>query len=160
MTKRAELTIIFCCATLFFACFFVHPLFPVQRYPLFADAPLSYETYLISTPEGLEVLPQSLNLQNTYDGDPTYLVGRHPTTAYKWSQHLSVAELQEHFTSQQSGVIAQFPVLCITRTTWGTLPDKTFGAVSFESLAWANQVLSDDQKIVQSVCGHTPGVEK
>ncbi|QLY26960.1 hypothetical protein [Bdellovibrio sp. KM01] len=159
MTKRAELTIILSCTAIFFICFSVHPLFPVQRYPLFADAPLSYETYLITTPEGLELLPQSFNLQNTYDGDPTYSVGRHPTTAYKWSHILSVAELQEHFKSPRSGVISQFPVLCITRTIWGTQPDKTFGAVSTESLTWANQQLTADQNMVKSMCGQSAGGE-
>ncbi|UYL08362.1 hypothetical protein B9G69_015070 [Bdellovibrio sp. SKB1291214] len=154
MTKRAELIIIFSCALLFFICFFVHPVFPVQRYPLFADAPKFYDTYIITTPEGVVVSPSELNLQNTYDGDPTYLVGRLPTTVYKWGQSLSFSELQNHFKSEKAGLTSQYPVLCLTRTTWATLPDKSFGARSFTSFALVNQELTSDNNVIQSVCNH------
>lgn len=157
MTKRAELFIIISGALLFFVCFFVHPIFPVQRYPLFADTPTKYETYRIMTPSGLELLPQNIRLQNTYDGDPTYQVGRHPLTAYKWGQVLSFEDLRTHFKSIATDLISEFPILCITRTIWGTQPDKAFGALSFESFVWIYNDLTADYKAIQSHCG--PGVE-
>jgi hypothetical protein len=100
------------------------------------------------------ILPQELNLQNIYDGDPTYLVGRLPTTAYKWSHSLSFSELQAHFKSDKAGLAARHAVLCITRTIWGTLPDKSFGAASFESFAWVRQELTSDKAVIQSACSH------
>jgi hypothetical protein len=152
MTKRAELILIFSCAVLFFASFFWLPLFPVQRYPLFADAPKQYETYRIRTNDGSELPTSLLNLQNTYDGDPTFSVGRLPNTVYKWGQTLSEEDLAKHFSSLDEELFANIQALCIYKTIWGTLPDKSFGEIYAQRFVWKDKTLIKDDSTFKSVC--------
>lgn len=96
--------------------------------------------------------PSFLRLQNTYDGDPTYLVGRHPATAYKWGQILTFEQLKTHFDSMKSNILRTFPTLCIQRTTWTTLPDKSFGILAVDAFAWVNNQFTSDFDVVHPLC--------
>ncbi|MBO9666560.1 MAG: hypothetical protein J7501_07065 [Bdellovibrio sp.] len=152
MTKRAELILILSCAVLFFASFLVYPLFPVQRYPLFADAPTQYETYQILNSEGIRIPLSLLNLQNTYDGDPTFLVGRLPATAYKWGHVLTAPELEKHLNSLDEELLADISYLCIQRSVFGTLSDDSFGVTALDHFVWKDRKISSDPTLFASSC--------
>jgi hypothetical protein len=143
MTKRAEITLITLLLVTFAVSFFTWPLFPVQRYPLFADSPTTYESYHAYIPQGPEIPLPEIELQNTYDGDPTFYVGRLPKTAYKWGQILSVEDLRNHFQNLAAAT-DKYPVFCLDRTVWGLRDDKIFGVIRFERFFWAHGHLEPD----------------
>ncbi len=154
MTKRAEITLISLLLVTFAVSFFTKPLFPVQRYPLFADAPTHYETYRAYVPQGPEIPLPDIELQNTYDGDPTFYVGRLPKTAYKWGQILSLEELRQHL--QNLPLVAEkYPKLCLDRTVWGLREDGVFGVTRFERFFW-NQGLLIADSIENGKCAEVP----
>ncbi|WP_413587368.1 hypothetical protein [Bdellovibrio sp. HCB274] len=152
--KTSELILLVMLTVIFVVSFLTRPLFPVQRYPLFADAPTTYETYQATLPTG-EFIPLShLQLQNNYDGDPTYDVGRHPSTVYVWGKILTAEQLQEHFhfLNQQGKVPPEF---CLTRTVWGQRGDRSFGEIKNTNFWWSADRLSENSSSAPPVCRGT-----
>ncbi|MEK2690545.1 hypothetical protein [Bdellovibrio sp. GT3] len=152
--KKSELILLMTLAVIFVVSFFTRPLFPVQRYPLFADAPTTYETYHASLPTGEQIPLLSLQLQNNYDGDPTYDVGRHPATVYAWGEILTTEQLQNHFStlSKQNQIPKEF---CLIRTIWGQRSDQNFGVIKYSLFWWSNEHLAENSDSAPPVCRGT-----
>ncbi|WP_413578419.1 hypothetical protein ACLVWU_07760 [Bdellovibrio sp. HCB290] len=152
--RKSELILIVTLALVFVISFFTRPLFPVQRYPLFADAPTTYETYHASLPTGEQIPLISLQLQNNYDGDPTYDVGRHPATIYTWGKILSIEQLQNHFSNlnKKKQIPAEF---CLIRTIWGKRSDQHFGVIKTSLFWWSAEHLSENSNSAPLVCRGT-----
>ncbi|MBS1971334.1 MAG: hypothetical protein JSU04_13585 [Bdellovibrionales bacterium] len=111
------------------------PLFPFQPNSLFADAPVTYETYRFFH-QGQNQSPFTYRLQNPYDGDPNYVAGRHFPTGYQWGKILSFEELEQHFKNLEAQNVSFPTPVCFKRTVFATGSNGHFGPSQEEWFLW------------------------
>lgn len=122
--------------------FFFFPYFPLSRFTQFADAPRTYNDFLITSSKGSTYPAWAYGLGINYDGDPAMSQGRLYHTGNPWGGEPTKESLTHHLNVLQTWNWITAEEVCLEKRKWGTGPDGKFTQLESTKWLWKNRELS------------------